>query len=404
MPTAINAQLGDNDDIADGDESFAGPVTIDGGAGKDTLRNGAFSLKPITLRGGAGDDRLTGGAAADTLEGGDGVDEITGRDSNDTLRGGAGDDKLLGDSVNVDPGADLIDGGPGFDTVESEWKKTLESREAINVTLAGGADDGRPGENDDLQSVEHVVTNIHGSYSGSEGADDIDINQVTVPSTVNGNGGDDRLDLSDADDTINGGAGADRIEGGYGNDNITGGPGADQLYGDEPQGECSYIYCKPPSGNDTIDARDGEVDQVDCGVGTDTANVDAVDVVASCETVNRAGGGGNGGGDNTGDQIALAIAFGKVKLAKALKSGVSVRVTAPGAGKVTLKARRGSKVVATGSGKVGANGSATLKLKFNKAGKKALKRAKKASLTVDVVYTPSGGAAVNGRSSLTLKR
>jgi Ca2+-binding RTX toxin-like protein len=406
MPTSISASLDDRDDIADGSKEITIPQSFDGGAGPDTLRHDAFAPNPITLSGGPGDDKVTGGAGPDVLNGGDGVDELTGRDSADQLYAGPGNDKLLGDSVNVDRAADVLDGGEGFDSIEGDWSKNLDEKETLNVTLAGGADDGRPGEGDDLRGVEKVVTNSPGNYSGSEAADDIDINQVTAPSTVRGNGGDDRLDLSDADDTIDGGAGVDRIEGGYGNDTITGGPGADALFGDEPQGECSYIYCKPPSGNDTINARDGEADTVDCGVGPgDVANVDAIDNVQGCETVNREGTGPNGPDGPDGPiASALTVKFGKVKLAKALKSGVAVKVTAPGAGKVTLKAKRGSKVVATGTGKARANGAASLKLKFNKAGKKALKRAKSAKLTVDVVYKPASGDAVKGQTKLTLKR
>ena len=414
VPTAMSVSLGDNTDIADGDSAFSFPQSIDGGPGADTLRHDAFSPKPITLSGGEGDDKVTGGAGPDVLNGGGGVDEITGRDSTDQLNGGPGDDKLLGDSVNVDPAGDVIDGGDGFDTVAGDWGKNSDSRGPINITLAGGADDGRPGEGDDLRGVEHVVTNYNGTYTGSEGADDIDINQVTESSTVNGLGGNDRLDLSDANDTVDGGAGADHIEGGYGNDTITGGPGQDELNGDEPQGECSYIYCKPPAGNDTINARDGEVDQVDCGVGpADVANVDAIDNVQGCETVNKSGSTtGPGGNDNgvPGDNgvgpngSALTVRIGKVKLAKALKSGVAINVTTPGAGKVTVKAKRGSKVVASGSGKAGANGAATLKLKFTKAGRKALKRAKSAKLTVVVTYQPASGDAVKSQVKLTLKR
>jgi hypothetical protein len=45
--------------------------------------------------------------------------------------------------------------------------------------------------------------------------------------------------------------------------------------------------CRSGSGNDTINARDGEVDSIQCGVGTDVVNADAADVVTDCETVNR---------------------------------------------------------------------------------------------------------------------
>ena len=41
-------------------------------------------------------------------------------------------------------------------------------------------------------------------------------------------------------------------------------------------------------GDDTLQARDGAVDEVSCGTGTDTAVVDANDSVASdCENVQR---------------------------------------------------------------------------------------------------------------------
>jgi PASTA domain len=53
-------------------------------------------------------------------------------------------------------------------------------------------------------------------------------------------------------------------------------------------GECGIYWCKLPSGNDTIDARDGERDSVTCGVGADTVKADPADVVATdCEQVER---------------------------------------------------------------------------------------------------------------------
>ena len=60
--------------------------------------------------------------------------------------------------------------------------------------------------------------------------------------------------------------------------------------------------------------------------------------------------------------------------------------------------------MASGSGKAGANGAASLKLKFNKAGRKALKKARSAKLRVQVIYTPKGGEPLAGTTSLTLKR
>src|SRR3954449_7193292 len=152
-------------------------MTIDGGAGDDVLRQDAFSSRPIALSGGAGDDKLTGGEGADTLSGGDGSDELSGRDAGDRLDGGAGNDKLLGDGYGISPAPDVIDGGPGFDSIESEWTVDTDSRGPVSITLAGGADDGRAGEGDDLRNVEQLFTYINGTYVGSDGPDDIDINQ-----------------------------------------------------------------------------------------------------------------------------------------------------------------------------------------------------------------------------------
>ena len=51
-----------------------------------------------------------------------------------------------------------------------------------------------------------------------------------------------------------------------------------------------------PFGNDAVDARDGEADQVDCGIGEDTATVDKIDTVVNCEKVIGAGSNGTPGG------------------------------------------------------------------------------------------------------------
>ena len=72
-------------------------------------------------------------------------------------------------------------------------------------------------------------------------------------------------------DDLRGGGSADRLAGGSGNDTVTGNGGADELSGGD--------------GDDTIQARDGVADQVDCGLGADTAVADASDTVANCESV-----------------------------------------------------------------------------------------------------------------------
>ena len=181
-PTAVIASLGDGDDITNGDASA--PFTVDAGPGKDVIRADINATYSAHLSGGAGDDKITGGMGADVIDGGDGDDELSGRDAADTITGGNGNDKLLGDGYNIDAAADTLDGGPGTDSIESEWTKDLDHKDPINVTLAGGADDGRAGEGDNLISIESVTTNLPGTYTGSEGADTVDVNQVEVPSTI----------------------------------------------------------------------------------------------------------------------------------------------------------------------------------------------------------------------------
>ena len=58
-------------------------------------------------------------------------------------------------------------------------------------------------------------------------------------------------------------------------------------------------------------------------------------------------------------------------------------------------AKRGKRVVARGTAKVGADGGATVTLRFTKAGKRALRAARSAKLAI------SGGGA---KATVTLKR
>ena len=70
-----------------------------------------------------------------------------------------------------------------------------------------------------------------------------------------------------------------------------------------------------------IDARDGEQDTIDCGVGEDRATVDAIDVVANCERSTRQGGGGGGPGATAGGTLDRPA---KRYTRKALKKGIAV--------------------------------------------------------------------------------
>ena len=278
-------------------------VQLGGGNDRFTTSDAPWDPFPagvvVESFGGDGDDRLQGGNAQDggpgndTLEGHDGSQVLHGGPGNDTVSGLAGSDQVYGDEGNdivsgdshKAASPDLIDGGPGIDRIEQDW---TDGDAAMVLTLGGGADDGRPGEADDVRGVEELKSFQPGRYVGTGGSDRIELVQIEGPSSLEGAGGDDFLKASDGSDSLDGGAGADTLDGGFGDDTIVGGPGPDMITGDRASGECGIYYCKLPHGNDTIDARDGERDSVNCGVGADTVRADAVDTVApDCETVER---------------------------------------------------------------------------------------------------------------------
>jgi Ca2+-binding RTX toxin-like protein len=67
---------------------------------------------PVTLHGGAGRDTLLGGSGNDMVAGGPGEDLLGGRGGDDAIYGGPGADVLKGG-----PGDDILRGGPGRDEV-----------------------------------------------------------------------------------------------------------------------------------------------------------------------------------------------------------------------------------------------------------------------------------------------
>ena len=236
--------------------------------------------------GGGGNDQLHGGAAGETLEGGAGNDIVQGAGGPDTLRGGPGYDKLGGDN-NVAAAADVIDGGPDYDTIEDGYWDPSGGSQLIDLTLDGVANDGRPGEGDNVIAVEKVDLILYGRYVGSDAAEDFDVGDADHQTTVLALGGDDIVLTSVGDDVIDGGAGNDNLQGNRGNDTITGGPGRDTINGDT-NSICTSLVCLPGAANDVIHARDGEVDQIACGFGADIVVADAIDVVSGdCEAVDR---------------------------------------------------------------------------------------------------------------------
>jgi Ca2+-binding RTX toxin-like protein len=398
----VRLDLGDGDDwgyVSSGLPASM-PVAIAGGPGDDKLQASGFDGQPTALDGGPGKDTLEGGSGTDTLVGGDGDDTLDGKAGTDRLDGGAGDDLLNGDG-HKEASPDVIDGGPGYDRIESEWQQSTYSAPPVplSVTLGGGADDGRPGEGDDIRNVERVITSGPSRMVGTEAAEHLEVFQITGASELVGAGGNDTLKGADGPDKLDGGAGDDDLDAGFGDDTIVGGPGRDSIAGDRRGGDCGPLWCKYPFGNDTIDARDGEVDSVMCGAGEDSVQADAADVVASdCEHVDRGGGAAAPTSGATRTPV-LTATVGPTKLAKALANGLNVRVGVPGAGRVTAKAAR-----ASGSAKATKAGTTTVRLRFNTSARRALRGKRSVKLTIAVRFTPAAGRALDGVVKVTVKR
>ena len=321
---------------------------------------------------------------------------VDGGEGDDQVRGGAGDDEMWGDNYKQ-PGADLLDGGPGTDTTE-EWgiPSDLTSQPRTNVTLDGVANDGRPGEGDNVVGIERIRVSVVGDYAGTDGPDEIKVINPgnEGPSSLVGRGGNDILVAEDFDDTVDGGAGNDIVEGGRGNDTVTGGPGSDTIMGDATSSHCSWYSCQVPWGNDTIQARDGEQDNIDCGIGTDTAIVDTIDILANCENVDgRAPGPGPGPG-----AVAFSIK-GKPTIRTLASKGLKIAVPCPSACTVSGTLVLGGKKIGGGSGRTGAAGTASVKLKLAAKAKRRFKRLRKATVTVRVTVN-----GAQGSKTLKLKR
>ena len=275
----IKISLGDLDDRVD--VGAQDPVFVAGEDGADTILVESFGIwserfgLSNKLEGGAGDDTLTTGSGRYTVEGGEGDDVFVGHVGSGVLVGG--------------PGADTFTPTTGFTISYSERTS------GIVVDADGNADDGEPGENDNvLPGVAGGNTVIRGGrgddhllggggvdrFEGMAGNDVLDARAARL-SSADGGPGDDALiggptynemRGGPGDDTLRGEAGGDRLYGGSGADWIVGGHGRDVAHGER--------------GHDTLQMRDGFRDRVLGGHGTDRARVDRrLDDVLFVETL-----------------------------------------------------------------------------------------------------------------------
>jgi Ca2+-binding RTX toxin-like protein len=299
-------------------------LNANGGDDVITAGNGLAGLIKLTLDGGAGNDTITGGDGDDMLIGGDGDDVIIGGRGSDTAQLGNGNDTFV---WNPGDGSDVVDGQDGTDTLvfnganvnenmsitanHGRVKLTrdvgtvtmdLNSIEQIELSARGGVDNivvgdltgtgvtqvaidlaGTPGTgvgdgqadtvtvngtagNDTVQvtgsggsvsvaGLPALVT-ISGSEAGSDqlvintlGGDDVitaaGLPAATVQLTIDGGAG---------NDTITGGAGNDMLLGGDGNDTVIGGRGNDTAF--LGNGNDTFVW-NPGDGSDVVEGQAG---------------------------------------------------------------------------------------------------------------------------------------------------
>jgi Ca2+-binding RTX toxin-like protein len=314
---------GDDTISAAGDLGTGSPwpaaITLDGGAGNDTVTGGAG---PDTLIGGDGNDTLNGGPGDETIGGGAGNDTLSGGAGNDTISGGDGDD--IFDEGSAANGADVFLGGAGSDTVSYS-----ERTNPVSLTLDATANDGEAGEGDNASG---------------------DIENIT------GGAGDDTLIGSSGANALDGGPGNDVLSGGLGNDTLSGGPGDDIFTEDSiPNGSDVFVG---GAGEDTVsyalrtsavtvtiddtanDGESGEADNVHSDV-EDVVGGSGDDTITGSALGNAlAGGPGNdtlnGGGGldalrgGPGDDIENGDTGDDIFLEDAAANGADVFVGGPG--------------------------------------------------------------------------
>jgi Ca2+-binding RTX toxin-like protein len=301
-------------------------LVLNANGGNDTFSatGNLAALIQITVDGGAGDDTILGSNGADVLRGGDGNDFVDGQQGNDVANLGAGNDTFQWDPGD---GSDVVEGQDGDDTLVMNGSNgneiftlspngdrlhltrdlgnivmDVDSVETVDLNALGGTDQiivnnlaatdvaavnvdlaaTLGGATGDLQADQVVVSGTSGadeidvlgagsSYSvaglpvsvsvaNSEGANDTlvvnalggadVVSAATLPAgvtrlTIDGGNGLDTLLGSAGADVLIGGGGRDFVEGNQGNDLALLGAGNDTFQWD------------PGDGSDTVEGQDG---------------------------------------------------------------------------------------------------------------------------------------------------
>ena len=317
-------------------------VNMNGGDDSFSATGNLAALIKLTVDGGAGNDTILGSNGADLLLGGDGNDFVDGQQGNDAAFLGAGDDVFQWDPGD---GSDTVEGQDGSDTmlfngsggaeifnVSANGGRVRFTRNLGNIVMdlndveridlnALGNTDTISVDNMTGTDLSEVNINLAGTLGGTAGDAAAD---VVIANATNGNdiidvfgagtsfsvvglsaltnvtnsegandslvinalGGNDAITATTlpagvAKLTIDGGAGDDTILGSQGADELIGGDGNDFIFGDNGNDVAlmgagdDVFQWNPGDGSDTVEGQDGTDTLLFFGANT-SENIDVV--------------------------------------------------------------------------------------------------------------------------------
>jgi Ca2+-binding RTX toxin-like protein len=372
---------GDGDDI----RSNAETLQLDLGNGADSVRGAPLFLGPVnrTLV-------VNGGMGRDSIDGGVGMSILNGNEDDD--------------SIGVLGGNNVVDGGPGMNTGFVIFGGMLDAYQSGDVLTLSGS------------GISGTLTQLHNLFaSGSNGNDTLIAGSVALPITIQTLGGNDTIDAGMARDLVLAGAGNDIVRAGGGDDDLFGDQGDDELRG---QG-----------GTDNVDGGDGN----DSCEGETQAFCEIL-IVDPAPGGGQPGGGGNPPGVVPNPLLPTPNPFTEAPILRGFvrtvqNQGIDGFLNAdgfflsfqarPGVYELLFVAPRGSIIfpesaAAAGRGKrivlakarkrVTTAGRVRMRVKPTRSGRRALRRARRARITVSAKYTSPTGERYSASRKVTIKK
>ena len=274
-------------------------LVVNGNGGNDAISASGLSASTaiLTVNGGAGRDTIVGGRGADLLIGGDGNDTIVWNpgDGSDVVEGQDGTDTLIFNGANINENIDISANGGRVRFTRDVGNITmdLDDVEQITFNALGGSDNITVNDltGTDATSINAALAGALGGSTGDGQADTVIVNGTAGNDTVMITGGGSTVAVSGlaaslnitssegandtlivnsllGDDTvnaaalaagaialqINGGANNDTLFGSQGDDRIVGGQGTDTAF--LGAGNDTFVW-NPGDGNDVVEGQAG---------------------------------------------------------------------------------------------------------------------------------------------------